>query len=394
MGGAAACSVSAVSRTTLFTRGSVSAATLRRRAPAPRAAPSYRAARASVSSAAGRSPRTRRRRHRCPRPIATRPSTSPRRSSPRKAALEGERKQVTVLFADLKGSMELLADRDPEDARQLLDPVLERMMDAVHRYEGTVNQVMGDGIMALFGAPLAHEDHARAGLLRRAEDAGGGAALLGGAAARRRASSVQIRVGPQLRRRRGALHRQRSPHGLHRGGPDHASGRPHGAARRRPGSILPRPGDTAAWPKGLSRCTPLGPVPIKGLPDPVEVFELMGAGAARTRLEAAARRGLTRFVGRQRRAGAAARRARRGPAVAMVRWSRWSGSRAWASHGCSGSCTHSHRVHGWLILQSASVSYGKATAYLPVIDLLRVYFEIEEPRRSLAGSGRRSRARC
>jgi hypothetical protein len=77
-----------------------------------------------------------------------------------KTALEGERKQVTVLFADLKGSMELLADRDPEEARQLLDPVLERMMAAVHRYEGTVNQVMGDGIMALFGAPIAHEDHA------------------------------------------------------------------------------------------------------------------------------------------------------------------------------------------------------------------------------------------
>ena len=77
-----------------------------------------------------------------------------------RSALEGERKQVTVLFADLKGSMELLADRDPEEARQLLDPVLERMMAAVHRYEGTVNQVLGDGIMALFGAPLAHEDHA------------------------------------------------------------------------------------------------------------------------------------------------------------------------------------------------------------------------------------------
>src|SRR6266581_4383541 len=77
-----------------------------------------------------------------------------------KSAMEGERKHVTVLFADLKGSMELLADRDPEEARRLLDPVLERMMEAVHRYEGTVNQVMGDGIMALFGAPLAHEDHA------------------------------------------------------------------------------------------------------------------------------------------------------------------------------------------------------------------------------------------
>jgi class 3 adenylate cyclase len=102
------------------------------------------------------------------------PSVEPRSSSPQtytpsylaekiltsKSALEGERKQVTVLFADLKGSMELLADRDPEEARQLLDAVLAHMMEAVHRYEGTVNQVMGDGIMALFGAPIAHEDHA------------------------------------------------------------------------------------------------------------------------------------------------------------------------------------------------------------------------------------------
>ncbi len=96
------------------------------------------------------------------RPIAPDVYTcSPGRENPhRQTALEGERKQVTVLFADLKGSMELLADRDPEEARAILDPVLERMMAAVHRYEGTVNQVMGDGIMALFGAPIAHEDHA------------------------------------------------------------------------------------------------------------------------------------------------------------------------------------------------------------------------------------------
>jgi class 3 adenylate cyclase len=77
-----------------------------------------------------------------------------------RAALEGERKQVTALFADLKGSMELFADRDPEEARRLLDPVIEHMMEAVHRYEGTINHVLGDGIVALFGAPLAHEDHA------------------------------------------------------------------------------------------------------------------------------------------------------------------------------------------------------------------------------------------
>src|SRR5207253_7274053 len=85
-------------------------------------------------------------------PSAHLPSFPTRRSS--------DLKQVTVPFADLKGSMELLADRDPEQARAILDPVLERMMEAVHRYEGTVNQVMGDGIMALFGAPVAHEDHA------------------------------------------------------------------------------------------------------------------------------------------------------------------------------------------------------------------------------------------
>ena len=100
-----------------------------------------------------------------------------------------------MLFADLKGSMELLADRDPEEARKLLDPVLERMMEAVHRYEGTVNQVMGDGIMALFGAPLAHEDHAVRGLLRRAATCRqrcGGTPRRCGA---RTASTIQIRVG-------------------------------------------------------------------------------------------------------------------------------------------------------------------------------------------------------
>src|SRR5499426_2361077 len=110
----------------------------------------------------------------CGKPLTTQAEPTPRFASPEaytpkhlaekiltsKTALEGERKQVTVLFADLKGSMELLADRDPEEARKILDPVLELMMEAVHRYEGTVNQVMGDGIMALFGAPLAHEDHA------------------------------------------------------------------------------------------------------------------------------------------------------------------------------------------------------------------------------------------
>ena len=148
-----------------------------------------------------------------------------------KAALEGERKQVTVLFADLKGSMELLADRDPEEARKLLDPVLERMMEAVHRYEGTVNQVMGDGIMALFGAPLAHEDHAvRAcyAALRMQESVKRYAEEVRRVARRARPDPRR----PQLRRGRRPRDRQRPAHGLHRGGPDDPSGRAHGAARR------------------------------------------------------------------------------------------------------------------------------------------------------------------
>ena len=142
-----------------------------------------------------------------PHPGITRLSTSPIRSSPQGSALEGERKQVTVLFADIKGSMELLADLDPEDAQKLLDPVLERMIEAVHRYEGTVNKVMGDGIMALFGAPLAHEDHAvRAcyAALRMQETV----ARYADNVQRSHGMPVTIRVGTQFRADRRPRHRQ------------------------------------------------------------------------------------------------------------------------------------------------------------------------------------------
>jgi class 3 adenylate cyclase len=212
-----------------------------------------------------------------------------------KTALEGERKQVTVLFADMKGSTELLADRDPEEARKILDPVLERMMEAVHRYEGTVNQVMGDGIMALFGAPLAHEDHAvracyadlrmQAAVRRYTEEL-------------RRAQGVEVQIrvgvnsgdvvvrsiGSDLRKDYTAV-----------GQTTHLAARMEQLAA--PGSIR-LTAETLHLAEGFVQVNPLGPVPIKGLAEPIEVFELVGAGAARTRLEAAARRGLTRFVGR------------------------------------------------------------------------------------------------
>ena len=212
-----------------------------------------------------------------------------------KAALEGERKQVTVLFADLKGSMELLADRDPEEARKLLDPVLERMMEAVHRYEGTVNQVMGDGIMALFGAPLAHEDHAvRAcyAALRMQESV----AQYAEEVFRSHGVPLQIRVGLNsgevvVRAIGSDLHMDYTAVGQ----TTHLAARMEQMAT--PGTILLAPA-TLQLAEGYVQVAARGPVAVKGLPEPVEIYALTGASAQRTRFHAAAARGLTRFVGR------------------------------------------------------------------------------------------------
>jgi class 3 adenylate cyclase len=290
-----------------------------------------------------------------------------------KTALEGERKQVTVLFADLKGSMELLADRDPEEARKLLDPVLERMMEAVHRYEGTVNQVMGDGIMALFGAPLAHEDHAvracyaahdmQASLRRYAEEA-----------RRSHGIEVQIRVGLNsgevvVRAIWSDLHMDYTAVGQ----TTHLAGRMEQLAP--PGSIR-LTANTLRLAEGYVEVKPLGPVPVKGLDAPVEVYEMVGAGSLRSRMHAAAARGLTRFVGRdielEQLRQALGQAAGHGQVVAIV------GEPGVGKSRLVWEVTHSHRTHGWLIVQAGSVSYGKATAYLPVIDLLKDYFHVDE----------------
>ena len=291
-----------------------------------------------------------------------------------KAALEGERRQVTVLFADLKGSMELLADRDPEEARKILDPVLERMMEAVHRYEGTVNQVMGDGIMALFGAPLAHEDHAvRAcyAALRMQESV----KKYADEVRRSHAAVVKIRVGLNsgevvVRAIGSDLHMDYTAVGQ----TTHLAARMEQIAD--PGAIVITP-DTLALVEGYVEVKSLGPVPVKGLAGAVEVYEVTAAGPARTRLQAGARRGLTRFVGRDaeleqlRRAQELAANGH-GQVVAVV------GEAGVGKSRLVYELTHSHRLQGWLTLESASVSYGKATSYLPVIDLLKGYFKIQD----------------
>jgi class 3 adenylate cyclase/tetratricopeptide (TPR) repeat protein len=291
-----------------------------------------------------------------------------------RAALEGERKQVTVLFADLKGSMELLADHDPEEARQLLDPVLERMIEAVHRYEGTVNQVMGDGIMALFGAPIAHEDHvvrACYAALRMQDTV----TRYGDRMQRSHGVPVQIRVGLNsgevvVRAIDSSLHMDYTAVGQ----TTHLAARLEQMAK--PGSVLTT-GEALRLAEGFVQVNALGLVAVKGLADPVEVFELVGAGSTRTRLQALAARGLTRFVGRQAEFEALCQALERagtshGQVVAVI------GEPGVGKTRLVYEFIRSHHTHNWLVLESSSVSYGKATAYLPVRDLLKAYLQIDD----------------
>jgi class 3 adenylate cyclase/pimeloyl-ACP methyl ester carboxylesterase len=291
-----------------------------------------------------------------------------------RAALEGERKQVTVLFADLKGSLELLAERDPEEARALLDPILERLMEAVHRYEGTVNQVMGDGIMALFGAPLALEDHAvRAcyAALRMQESVREYAVEL----RRTQGVLVQIRVGLNsgevvVRTVGSDLRMDYSAVGQ----TTHLAARMEQLAP--PGTTL-MSASTFAFADGYVLARALGPVAVKGLAEPVETYELTGASAVRTRLQAAAARGLSRFIGRADELGQLRRSLERagrgqGQALAVVGEAGVGKSRLFHEF------CHATEMAGWLLLESRSVSYGRSTSYLPLIDLLKGYLHIQD----------------
>src|ERR1051325_3588847 len=212
-----------------------------------------------------------------------------------KAAVEGERKQVTVLFADVRGSLELFARLDPEDARKLIDPVLELMMEAVYHFEGTVNQVLGDGIMALFGAPLAHEDHAlracysalrmRDVCRRHAESA-----------ARHGGIPVEVRIGlnsGEVVVRSIASDLQLDYNAVGARTPV-ASRLEHSG---RPGTILASR-STIRLVEGYVRAQAVEPFVVKGLTDRVEAYEIDDLGPVLSRLQGLAVRELTRFVGR------------------------------------------------------------------------------------------------
>ncbi len=314
--------------------------------------------------------------------VAPTPSIAPQTYTPQhlaakilagRDALTGERKQVTVLFADVVGSTELIHGRDPEDAQRLLDGAVERMMGAIHRYEGTVSRLMGDGLMAMFGAPVAHEDHAvRAcyaalAMLEAVQ-------TYANEARQSHGEALQIRMGLNsgeviVRLISDDLHMDYTAMGE----TVHLASRMESLAR--PGTAVLTP-TTLALVEGYVQVQSLGPMPVRGLAEPIDTYRLVGAGQAQTRLQASAARGLTRFVGRQREIEAvetALERAQagHGQVVGLV------GEPGMGKSRLVYEVTHGAGADGWLVLQSGSVSYGKATPYLPAVGLLKSYSRIE-----------------
>src|SRR5579864_2591231 len=287
--------------------------------------------------------------------------------------LEGERKTVTALFADIKGSMELIEDLDPEDARATVDPALNLMMDAVHHFGGYVAQSTGDGIFALFGAPVAHEDHPQRALyaaLRMQED-------LKRYSDRTRAEGrlpIQARVGVNTGEvvvrsvKTGEARSEYTPIG-------------HSISLAARMQVLAPIGSIATTEQvrrlseGYFAFRSLGPTKVKGVAEPVNVYEVTGFGPLRTRLQRSASRGYTKFVGRQRemdamKAAAEQAMAGHGQIVAAVAEPGVGKSRLFYEFKVK-------NQSGWMVLEAFSVSYGKASAYLPVIDLLHSYFGID-----------------
>jgi class 3 adenylate cyclase/tetratricopeptide (TPR) repeat protein len=286
--------------------------------------------------------------------------------------LDGERKTVTALFADIKGSMELIEDLDPEEARAIVDPALKLMMEAVHHYGGYVAQSTGDGIFALFGAPIAHEDHPQRALfaaLRMQEELKRYSDKL----RERGEPPISIRVGVNVGEvvvrtiKTGETHTEYAPIG-------HAvSLASRLQALATPGSIAIS-GALRKFVEGYFTLKGLGRAPIKGVSEPVEVYEVTGLGPLRTRLQRSAGRGYTKFVGRNREIDAM----KHGAEQAIAGHGQIVAAMAEPGVGKSRLLFEFKAVSqsGWTTLETFSVSHGKASAYLPVIDLLHSYFEI------------------
>ena len=286
---------------------------------------------------------------------------------------DGERKTITALFADLKGSTALIEGLDPEEARAIIDPALQLMMDAVHRYDGYVAQALGDGIFALFGAPIAHEDHPQRALyaaLRMQEEMRGysdQSRLKGGIPLQMR---VGVNTGEVVVRsiRKDDLHTDYVPVG-------HSTNL---AARMEqlatPGSIVISE-YTRKLVEGYFDLKALGAAELKGVEEPLNVYEVTGVGQLRTRLQVSARRGLTRFVGRhtemdQMQRALERAKAGSGQIVGVMGEPGLGKSRLFYEFKQTSQS-------GCLVLEAFAVSHGKSSPYLPLIELLKEYFQIE-----------------
>jgi class 3 adenylate cyclase len=291
-----------------------------------------------------------------------------------KSALEGEHKQVTVLFADVKGSLELAEQVDPEEWHRILDRFFQILADGVHRFEGTINQYTGDGIMALFGAPIAHEDHAQ------------------------RACYAALHLSDELRAYARELRRERgldfsTRMGINSGevvvgkiGDDlrmdyTAQGQTVGVAARiqqlaEPGKVFVT-GPTAELARGYFELEDLGAFNVKGVAEPVPVYELRGPGALRTRFDVSRTRGLTRFVGRDddlktlETASAHAREGA-GQVVGVV------GEAGVGKSRLSFEFAERCRARGLRVLEGHGLPHGKNIPFLPMLEVFRGYFGIAE----------------
>lgn len=303
-------------------------------------------------------------------------------------SLEGERKQVTVLFADVKGSMDMAEDVDPEEWRRVLNRFYEILAEGVHRFEGTVNQYTGDGIMSIFGAPIAHEDHARRACfaaLHLCETLG----LYARELRREKGLSFSVRIG------------------LNSGevivggiGPDlhmeyTAVGHTVGLASRM--EHLAAPGtpylteQTARLAEGLFDLEDLGTFEVKGVREPVRVYELKGVGSQRSRFDIARARGMSRFVGRREESLEMTHalemvESGQGQVFAIV---------GEAGVGKSRLChefVDRARVSGIKVFVAHGQPHGRAFPFQPILELLRGYFGINEAdgpvaaRQKIAGS--------
>jgi class 3 adenylate cyclase/tetratricopeptide (TPR) repeat protein len=313
------------------------------------------------------------------KPKTSRTETAARRAdvriaaeTPASEAPEGERKTVTALFADIKGSMDLMEGLDPEEARAIVDPALALMIDAVHRYDGYIVQSTGDGIFALFGAPVAHEDHAARSLyaaLRMQEQMRWYSARL------REAGNppIEIRIGVNTGEvvvrsiRTGDAHVEYTPIG-------------HSTSLAARMQTLAPTGAIAVTEQTQKLCTgyfefrALGPARVKGVSEPVKIYEVIGIGQLRTRLQISAERGLSKFVGRdaemaQLRRALEHSRSGHGQIVAAVAEAGVGKSRLFHEFKLTSSSD-------CVVLETFSVSHGRASAYLPIVEMLRDYFRI------------------